>query len=312
LGLRPDEDVRDEDKMWNAERDIMQSTRTRCVYFLTMLAVMGGLVFAEDHVNAKEGAWQQAYKVRARLITGSTDADRTSATRLAFVQLELEPGWKTYWRHPGEAGGIPPEFVLQESSNLKAATVLYPAPIRMSEDLGDTIGYKKSVIFPIRLTPSKLTEPINLHVDMKFGICKDICVPSEAKFTLTVPERATQSLPAKFMSALDAVPREQNSLRPKDPILQSVNAPQKDGDVWRIVLSAKHESEAKKADLFLEAPAGLFIPVPKPKAAGPLAPLRSIYEITLSDDEYQALKDKSLQATVVDEYGASQAEFVLR
>ncbi len=34
---------------------------------------------------------------------------RADGTRMAAVQLDLEPGWKTYWRAPGDAG-IPPSF----------------------------------------------------------------------------------------------------------------------------------------------------------------------------------------------------------
>ncbi len=288
----------------------MQTVAKRYFRVLALLSLSGALLFGGDDVTAKDGAWQQAYKVRARLITGGT-ADADVATRLAFVQLELEPGWKTYWSHPGEAGGIPPEFLWQGSSNLKTAKVLYPAPDRMAEDLGDTIGYKRSVIFPLRLTPEDVDSPINLHVDLRFGICKDICVPSEAKFDITVPARDSQSLPSEFLAALDAVPRESASLRPNDPMLQSVNAAQKEGDVWRIGLTTKHQSEATDADLFLEAPAGLFVPVPK-RATQVQDIGRRAYEITLSDSEYQALKGKALKATVVDGFGASQSEFVLR
>ena len=296
--------------MRNGNIGALKSAGQRKAHVLALIALISGLLVAGDPITANDGAWQQAYKVRARLITGNVP-DVEPAVRLAFLQLELEPGWKTYWRHPGEAGGIPPEFSLQGSSNLETTSVLYPAPVRMSEDLGDTIGYKKSVIFPLRLTPSDATQPINLHVDLKFGICKDICVPSEAKFNLTVPSRATQSLPSEFLAALNAVPRDAESLRPKDPILQSVNAPKKDGDHWRIRFTAKHRSGATDADLFLEAPLGLFIPVPK-RSGQVTGPTRKAYEITLSDGEYQALKGKALQATVVDGFGASQSEFVLR
>ena len=32
-----------------------------------------------------------------------------SGTQMAALRLTLAPGWKTYWRAPGE-GGIPPAF----------------------------------------------------------------------------------------------------------------------------------------------------------------------------------------------------------
>lgn len=288
----------------------MQKKIRHVLHTLALIALAGGSVFSVDPLAATEGAWQQSYKVRARLIAGGLDGE-DAKTRLAFVQLQLEPGWKTYWRHPGEAGGIPPEFSWQGSSNLSAADVLYPAPQRMSEDLGDTIGYKDGVIFPLRLTPENTAEPIDLRVGLRFGICKDICVPSEAKFNAIVAARASQSLPSQFTSALDSVPREGGSLRPQDPMLQTVNAPKKTGEMWRIVFTTKHQSGATDADLFLEAPAGKFVPVPK-RMREVTDPVRRAFEITLSEDEYQALKGKPMKATVVDGLGASQSQFVLR
>jgi len=281
---------------------------------ILVLAILVSVAGFGGEVLAKDGAWQQSYKVRARMVAGANNVesanDAEGATRLAFVQLELEPGWKTYWRHPGEAGGIPPEFTWAGSTNLSGATVLYPTPHRMSEEIGDTIGYKNRVIFPVRVTANDASKPISLQLALKFGICKDICVPSEAQLVTTVPTVISQSLPEEFRDAFNAVPRAQPDLKPKDPMLQSVHAPKKQGDSWKIGFKTKHQDGAEQGDLFLEAPAGFFIPMPK-KMSTAQGPHQS-FEITLSHSEYQDLKGKSLQATVVDSLGASEAEFVLR
>ncbi|MDO5529308.1 MAG: hypothetical protein Q4F71_07880, partial [Paracoccus sp. (in: a-proteobacteria)] len=42
----------------------------------------------------------------ARLLPGWVDAD---GRRITALELVLAPGWKTYWRSPGDAG-IPPSF----------------------------------------------------------------------------------------------------------------------------------------------------------------------------------------------------------
>ncbi len=305
---------------WTDKMALAGMHSRRIFQILALVLFVGVAILGADSVNsevgvnegakdgAKDGAWQQAYKVRTRMIVGPNEEDR--ATRLAFVQLELEPGWKTYWRHPGEAGGIPPEFSWDGSSNLNGATVQYPAPHRMTEEIGDTIGYKKSVIFPVRLTANDPGKPIGLQLALRFGICKDICVPTEAKFYTTVPMHASQSLPIEFRAALDTVPRAQLDLRPQDPMLQTVKAAKREGKNWRIGFATKHQNGAREADLFLEAPGGLFIPLPKktPAVAGPM----KSFEITLSESEYQDLRGKPLQATVVDSLGASEAEFVVR
>ena len=46
--------------------------------------------------------------VRISLISGSEAAGQNSAVPVG-LRFQLQPGWKVYWRSPGEAG-LPPEF----------------------------------------------------------------------------------------------------------------------------------------------------------------------------------------------------------
>lgn len=289
-----------------------QFKRTTACLLAVLLSVPVSGVCA-DPLQAEpipeSGSWQYAYKVRARMISGPSEDD--SAARLAFVQLELEPGWKTYWRHPGDAGGIPPEFSFEGSENLKRATVLYPAPHRMVEEIGDTVGYKARVIFPLRVIPEDSSKSLALRLSLRYGICKDICVPTESKFQTTISPVADQSLAPDFQAALDSVPRRQPFLRTQDPKLNSVSAPKKKNGNWTIGFLTQHHRNARNGDLFLEAPAGLFVPLPK--SVSDAADASSLdFEISLSENEYKELKGKSLRATVVDSLGASETEFVLR
>ncbi|MFY8145805.1 MAG: protein-disulfide reductase DsbD domain-containing protein, partial [Rhodobacter sp.] len=46
-------------------------------------------------------------------------------THMAALRLTLAPGWKTYWRSPGDAG-IPPLFNWSGSQNLSGVRVHWP------------------------------------------------------------------------------------------------------------------------------------------------------------------------------------------
>ena len=59
---------------------------------------------------------------------------------------------------PGEAGGVPPSFDWSKSTNLESAQVLYPAPKRFTDKAGDTVGYKGTVLFPVRLKPKDASQ----------------------------------------------------------------------------------------------------------------------------------------------------------
>ena len=86
-------------------------------------------------------------------------ADRGRATRRrpcdihrAGIEIRLAPGWKTYWRYPGDSG-IPPRFDFSHSTNVKSVTVRYPAPQRLTDESGTSIGYKHGVVFPLEIVP---------------------------------------------------------------------------------------------------------------------------------------------------------------
>ena len=52
---------------------------------------------------------------------------KESGDHIAALQITLAPGWKTYWRQPGDTG-IPPRFDFSGSENLTILDVIYPAP----------------------------------------------------------------------------------------------------------------------------------------------------------------------------------------
>ena len=107
----------------------------------------------------------------------------------AGLAITLEDGWKTYWRMPGESG-VPPQFDWSGSRNLKAVTVGWPAPRRYSDAAGESVGYKDEVVFPLRVEPRDSSRPVQLELTLFYAVCKDICIPAEAKLALTHPSAA--------------------------------------------------------------------------------------------------------------------------
>jgi DsbC/DsbD-like thiol-disulfide interchange protein len=99
------------------------------------------------------------------------------------VLVELQPGWKTYWRMPGEAG-IPPEFTWTTSAPAKV-TVAFPAPRRYADQSGETVGYEEVALFPVTVTPEQVGE-LTLSLDLFFAVCKDICIPATATASATL------------------------------------------------------------------------------------------------------------------------------
>ena len=122
---------------------------------------------------------------------------------MAGLQLTLAPGWKTYWRSPGEAG-IPPLFNWSGSENVKSVRVHWPRPAAFLTNGLQSIGYHDDVTLPLEVTAIDPAKPVVLRANVELGICRDICLPAtvELSSTLTAPGAAN----TRIKTALAARP----------------------------------------------------------------------------------------------------------
>ena len=104
----------------------------------------------------------------------------------AGVDLALAPGWKTYWRRPGDSG-IAPDFDWSGSENVASVELRWPAPERFDDPGDTTFGYKEGVVWPLRIVPENPEAPVVLNLSMHYGICADLCIPRDSGLTLAVP-----------------------------------------------------------------------------------------------------------------------------
>ncbi|MEL6751523.1 MAG: protein-disulfide reductase DsbD domain-containing protein [Pseudomonadota bacterium] len=106
----------------------------------------------------------------------------------AALQVELEPGFKTYWKVPG-ASGVPPMITLggdafSDSIASVQTKIRWPAPQVYRDGSGLVTGYTNAVTFPIDITGSVDALP-QLVARGLIGVCGEICIP--VQFSLTVP-----------------------------------------------------------------------------------------------------------------------------
>lgn len=147
--------------------------------------------------------YAQAYDmpVQATLLPGW---ERSDGTRIAGVRLSLEPGWKTYWRAPGDAG-IPPQFSWSRSDNLRAVGIEWPAPSVFLTSGMRTIGYSGDVVLPVVLRATDTDAPIRIDATIDLGICRDICIPHRVRLQADITDQNTNPTPA-IAAALAARP----------------------------------------------------------------------------------------------------------
>lgn len=97
--------------------------------------------------------------------------------QMAGIQLTLAPGWKTYWRSPGDAG-IPPAFDWSESENVRAVRIHWPAPSVFLTNGMQSIGYHDNVTLPVEVTAIDPALPMRLSATIELGICDKVCLPA--------------------------------------------------------------------------------------------------------------------------------------
>ncbi len=134
--------------------------------------------------------WDAQNHTAARLIAGAQINSQTvgSDARVlrAGVEIKLDPGWKTYWRDPGDSG-VPPKLDFSGSDNIKSVTVLWPAPERFPDGAGgNSIGYLDHVILPLRITPQNAAKQSSLQLKLGYDICSNMCVPVESELSLAL------------------------------------------------------------------------------------------------------------------------------
>jgi DsbC/DsbD-like thiol-disulfide interchange protein len=151
-------------------------------------------------------AWKGELHTAARLIGGAARKSTEARWLRAGIEIRLDPGWKTYWRYPGDSG-VPPTLDFTGSENVKSVTTLWPAPERFADGAGGhSIGYHGDVVLPLRIVPRDATKRSSLRVKLGYAVCGDLCVPAEADLDLALSGKASAEEPA-LVAAEARVPR---------------------------------------------------------------------------------------------------------
>lgn len=133
-------------------------------------------VFSAAGVSAGETPWTDHQgMLSTRIVAASADKSSGQGNLFAW-EAKLAPGWKTYWRSPGEAGL--PVRVFVEGDEVAP---LYPLPERFELFGLQTFGYGKQLLLPFYV-PADAKAPTEIAVD--FMVCKDICVPFEQTYQI--------------------------------------------------------------------------------------------------------------------------------
>jgi DsbC/DsbD-like thiol-disulfide interchange protein len=225
---------------------------------------------AQDASPKDASPWQRGAHSAVRLLAGS----RSGPVLLGGIAVQLDPGWKTYWRTSGDSG-VPPRFDFSKSDNIEAVTVLWPAPTKFDDGAGGTsLGYHDQVVLPLRIVAKNADKPATLRADISYAVCEKICIPIEANAELAFASVASTEDSVLF-AALDTVPKPASVGDPNPLTIRDVKREGKSTVLVDVVAP-----DARMVNLFVEGPTPDWaLPVPKLLDHGPPGVKRFAFEL---------------------------------
>src|SRR3954468_16806829 len=146
--------------------------------------------------------------VKAKLVS-ELRAVAPGTTLWVDLHLDIEPGWHTYWRNPGDSG-LPTEIAWTLPPGFAAAAIVWPVPERFVASGIGNYGYSRAVdlLVPIEV-PQQLDPGADARIEANASwlVCAEICIPGGAKLSLALPVGAAPASPDPDATALFAAAR---------------------------------------------------------------------------------------------------------
>ncbi|MFN4288768.1 MAG: protein-disulfide reductase DsbD family protein [Brevundimonas sp.] len=154
---------------------------------LALMPSLWGAVASAQQGGAVEGPEVSSERISARLVP-MTRAATPGSTLVLAVRQDIEPGWHTYWRNPGDSGGATRiEWRLPEG--WEAGDIIWPLPERQRIQTLMNYGYSDVVYLPVPLeVPAGASGTVSLEATVHFMVCSDeMCVPDSFEMSLELP-----------------------------------------------------------------------------------------------------------------------------
>ncbi|MEO3428398.1 protein-disulfide reductase DsbD domain-containing protein [Pelagibius sp. CAU 1746] len=250
--------------------------------------------------------WAEEEQGRLRLI--SAQQSLAGAAVDLGLEFDLQPGWKIYWRTPGDAG-LPPRADWSGSENLKQAEIAWPVPHRFSLFGLETFGYGDQIVLPVRAVAERPGEALKLRAKVDYLLCEDICIPYTADLSLDLPAgdgaRAPQAfLIESFRGQVPGLGAERGLGITNVALRGSLERP-------LLQVTVRSEQPFQAPDLLVEGPPGFVFGVPEVSLSdgGRQATLNVAATTVLPD---RVLEGKSVTVTVTDGLRGIEKEAVAR
>ncbi|WJV66952.1 protein-disulfide reductase DsbD family protein [Pectobacteriaceae bacterium CE70] len=192
------------------------------------------LLFSISAAQAADTGWlQDAQNSHAQV---RVRADTSKSDLRVLLDVRLAPGWKTYWRSPGD-GGVAPKISWQDHLTAKW---FWPVPTRSDISGLTTQGYHGHVTIPMVMTEKHLTV---LAGTLTLPTCSNVCILTDYPFRLDLSLPNDKSFDDDFTRAMGRVPSQSG-------MMSDVKASYTNG---KLLITAENPRGWKAPEVFLDS-----------------------------------------------------------
>ncbi|BAE74044.1 Thiol:disulfide interchange protein DsbD precursor [Sodalis glossinidius str. 'morsitans'] len=259
------------------------------VLIRSLMLLLAGCAFV---AQAADSGWlrnEQNSHAEVRLRSAVQGQDQQ-----LLLDIRLQPGWKTYWRTPGE-GGVAPDIRWQTTG--AEAQWYWPTPARFDVSGLTTQGYKGDITLPIeirKLAGSTLAGTLTLST------CSDVCILTDFPFSLDLSKPTDDSFARDYARAMGQIP-------PTGGLTDKLDASFINGELQ---IRAQRQQGWHQPELFFDYPQGSMLAAPQISVKGDTFEAR----VPVTDEWGETapdLRGKTLSMVIADGGMAQQSSVVL-
>jgi len=159
--------------------------------------------------TAAASATVSTEQVRAELLAHAPEGVAPGKPVWLGLQIEHQPHWHTYWKNPGDSG-LPTTLTWQLPAGVTAGEIAWPTPKQLPVGPLMNYGYEGKLLLPVpvSVSPSFSGNALDIKLTAQWLVCKDVCIPQQGEFALSIPTQASTVMnAAAFAAAQAALPQ---------------------------------------------------------------------------------------------------------
>jgi len=179
---------------------------------------------------------------------------------MAGIHLRMEPGWHTYWKNPGQEGGLPTTITWELPAGVKAGAIRWPVPEKLktadpsigTQPASEVVNYIYSnevvLLVPLELAKDLASCPLDLKAKVGWLECETKCIPGDAETHVKL-DIGSSAQPSAEKPLIEAWKKK----LPKDGALLSAHGwweKQASGSTRSLIIEWNPGTEVKQADFY--------------------------------------------------------------